>query len=82
LPGRAPASRFPGLIASVTDAVASVAGEHSRAGITVELAATSAGRTASAASWPDSKDADTLEVTGLTGQEISTIAWKRHIPRF
>jgi phenylpyruvate tautomerase PptA (4-oxalocrotonate tautomerase family) len=32
------------LIASVTDAVASVVGPHSRAGITVELVATPAGR--------------------------------------
>lgn len=35
----------PKLIASVTDAVASVFGEQSRAGITVELVATPAGRT-------------------------------------
>ena len=33
------------LIASVTDAVASVFGEQSRAGITVELVATPSGRT-------------------------------------
>jgi hypothetical protein len=33
------------LITSVTDAVASVVGEQSRAGITVELVATPAGRT-------------------------------------
>jgi phenylpyruvate tautomerase PptA (4-oxalocrotonate tautomerase family) len=33
------------LIASITDAIASVVGEQSRAGITVELVATPAGRT-------------------------------------
>jgi phenylpyruvate tautomerase PptA (4-oxalocrotonate tautomerase family) len=36
---------IPLLIASVTDAVASVVGEQSRAGISVELVATPAGRT-------------------------------------
>jgi hypothetical protein len=35
----------PTLIASVTDAVVSVFGEHSRAGVTVELIATPPGRT-------------------------------------
>jgi ABC-2 type transport system ATP-binding protein len=27
-------------------------------------------------------DVDTLEVTGLTAQEIGTIAWEHHIPVF